>query len=299
MVRRGGAAAGEGHGRGLGRGTLGPWGAACARSRASVCCGARVHTPAPPACHLLTYRPDDPQVEYAERTCDDILEANIDKTADPGARPGSEAAARCSSPPNERRPARPGPRSSLPSPSARPPLLLTSSPPARAPNTTPPCAAEWKLDSLAAKMTQYCPLLEGLTGEELQKQSSGSFEVRPPRGVGLGEGSRLAPGASRPRCGGAFLQPSSPPAASPILTPDPRLPSTPPPHSPPKGLRAYLRQLAVAAYRQKADAVDGLEAGLMQEAQKFFVLTQTDNLWKEHLQVGARGLGLRAWVQRR
>ena len=24
----------------------------------------------------------------------------------------------------------------------------------------------------------------------------------------------------------------------------------------------------------------------MQEAQRFFVLTQTDNLWKEHLQVG-------------
>lgn len=27
----------------------------------------------------------------------------------------------------------------------------------------------------------------------------------------------------------------------------------------------------------------------MQEAQKFFVLTQTDNLWKEHLQVGRLG----------
>lgn len=44
----------------------------------------------------------------------------------------------------------------------------------------------------------------------------------------------------------------------------------------------------MAAYRQKRDAVDGLEPGLMQEAQKFFVLTQTDNLWKEHLQVGGR-----------
>jgi hypothetical protein len=50
-------------------------------------------------------------------------------------------------------------------------------------------------------------------------------------------------------------------------------------------LRLYLRQLAVAAYQQKAAAVDDIEAGLMQEAQKFFVLTQTDNLWKEHLQV--------------
>lgn len=63
------------------------------------------------------------------------------------------------------------------------------------------------------------------------------------------------------------------------------------------GLRSYLRELAVAAYRQKAAAVDDIEPGLMQEAQKFFVLTQTDNLWKEHLQaikflqqaVGLRG----------
>ena len=31
--------------------------------------------------------------------------------------------------------------------------------------------------------------------------------------------------------------------------------------------------------------MDELEEGLMQEAQRFFVLTQTDNLWKEHLQV--------------
>lgn len=76
----------------------------------------------------------------------------------------------------------------------------------------------------------------------------------------------------------------------------------PPPHSLPsgqelyqqsggnfEGLRAYLRQLAVAAYQQKAAAVDDIEPGLMQEAQKFFVLTQTDNLWKEHLQVGVDG----------
>jgi hypothetical protein len=34
----------------------------------------------------------------------------------------------------------------------------------------------------------------------------------------------------------------------------------------------------------QAAAVDTIERGLMQEAQKFFVLTQTDNLWKEHLQ---------------
>lgn len=121
-------------------------------------------------------------IEYAEKTCDDILEANVDRTADP---------------------------------------------------------AEWRLDALAAKMVQYCPLLEGLTGAELSQQSGNTFD----------------------------------------------------------GLRSYLRQLATAAYQQKAAAVDDVERGLMQEAQKFFVLTQTDNLWKEHLQaikflqqaVGLRG----------
>ncbi|KAI8466746.1 MAG: chloroplast-associated SecA protein [Monoraphidium minutum] len=125
-------------------------------------------------------------VEYAERTCDDILEANVDKASDP---------------------------------------------------------AEWKLDSLASKMSQYCPLLEGLTGEELATQAGGNYE----------------------------------------------------------SLRAYLRQLAVAAYRQKAAAVDGLEGGLMQEAQKFFVLTQTDNLWKEHLQAIKflqQAVGLRGYAAR-
>lgn len=31
--------------------------------------------------------------------------------------------------------------------------------------------------------------------------------------------------------------------------------------------------------------VEDVEQGLMQAAQRFFVLTNTDNLWKEHLQV--------------
>ena len=31
--------------------------------------------------------------------------------------------------------------------------------------------------------------------------------------------------------------------------------------------------------------VEDVEGGLMQAAQRFFVLTNTDNLWKEHLQV--------------
>ena len=34
----------------------------------------------------------------------------------------------------------------------------------------------------------------------------------------------------------------------------------------------------------QVEEVNSVEAGLMQDAQRFFVLTQTDNLWKEHLQ---------------
>ncbi len=31
--------------------------------------------------------------------------------------------------------------------------------------------------------------------------------------------------------------------------------------------------------------IEAVESGLLQEAQRFFLLTQTDNMWKEHLQV--------------
>ena len=30
---------------------------------------------------------------------------------------------------------------------------------------------DWKLDALAAKMVQYCPLLEGLTGETMRAEA--------------------------------------------------------------------------------------------------------------------------------
>jgi len=121
-------------------------------------------------------------IEYAEKTVDDIVEANIDKNGDP---------------------------------------------------------AEWRLDALAGKMVQYCYLLEGLTGAELAKASNGNFDA----------------------------------------------------------LRAHLRKLAVDAYYRKVDMIETFEKGLMPEAQRFFVLSQTDALWKEHLQaikflqqaVGLRG----------
>ena len=36
----------------------------------------------------------------------------------------------------------------------------------------------------------------------------------------------------------------------------------------------------------QVEDIEAVEKGLLQEAQRFFLLTQTDNMWKEHLQVG-------------
>ncbi|CAL8466787.1 g6323 [Coccomyxa elongata] len=124
--------------------------------------------------------------EYAERTVDDILEANVNPTLPP---------------------------------------------------------AEWPLDALAAKMKQYCYLLEDITPELLLKESGGDYEE----------------------------------------------------------LRAYLRQRGTQAYQQKVEDIEAVEKGLLQEAQRFFLLTQTDNMWKEHLQAMKflqQAVGLRGYAQR-
>ena len=36
---------------------------------------------------------------------------------------------------------------------------------------------------------------------------------------------------------------------------------------------------------RQVEEVEAVEKGLATDAQRFFVLTQTDNMWKEHLQV--------------
>jgi preprotein translocase subunit SecA len=136
---------------------------------------------------LLSASLDGLMREYAEKTVDDILEANVDKDADP---------------------------------------------------------STWRLDALAGKMTQYCPLLEGLAGDELAAQCRGGDYER---------------------------------------------------------LRLYLRQLGAAAYEQKVEAVEAAEPGLMAEAQRFFLLTQMDAQWKEHLAAVKflqQSVGLRGYAQR-
>ena len=40
----------------------------------------------------------------------------------------------------------------------------------------------------------------------------------------------------------------------------------------------------------QVEEIEAVEKGLLQEAQRFFLLTQTDNMWKEHLQVSMADL---------
>ncbi len=68
-----------------------------------------------------------------------------------------------------------------------------------------------------------------------------------------------------------------------------------------EGIRRYLQDQCVAAYRQKAEEVNAVEDNLMAEAEQFFVLTQYDNLWKSHLQsikFLQTAVGLRGYAQR-
>ncbi len=68
-----------------------------------------------------------------------------------------------------------------------------------------------------------------------------------------------------------------------------------------EGVRTYLRSRGVAALQQKRDEVENQQPGMMSEAVRFFMLTQTDALWKEHLQAikfVQQAVGLRGYAQR-
>ena len=64
-------------------------------------------------------------------------------------------------------------------------------------------------------------------------------------------------------------------------------------------LKSYLQEQLRAAYDLKESQIENYRSGLMREAERFFILQQIDNLWREHLQsmdslresVGLRGYG--------
>eukprot|EP00899_Mesostigma_viride_P005517 jgi/Mesvir1/14967/Mv14632-RA.1 len=51
-----------------------------------------------------------------------------------------------------------------------------------------------------------------------------------------------------------------------------------------EALRAYMHKRGVEAYETRKAAVDKLDPELMQEAERYFVLSQTDRLWQQHLE---------------
>ena len=68
-----------------------------------------------------------------------------------------------------------------------------------------------------------------------------------------------------------------------------------------EGVRNHLVKRCQDAYRMKAQEVEATEPGLMAEAERFFLLSQTDNLWKEHLQAikfVQQAVGLRGYAQK-
>ncbi len=64
-------------------------------------------------------------------------------------------------------------------------------------------------------------------------------------------------------------------------------------------IRAFMYEEVRKAYDVKEGLVDKVQSGLMRQAERFFILQQIDNLWREHLQameslresVGLRGYG--------
>jgi len=68
-----------------------------------------------------------------------------------------------------------------------------------------------------------------------------------------------------------------------------------------EAVRTYLRDAGVAAVTRKRDEVESQQPGMFAEATRFFLLSQTDNLWKQHLQqikFVQQAVGLRGYAQR-
>ena len=68
-----------------------------------------------------------------------------------------------------------------------------------------------------------------------------------------------------------------------------------------ENLRSYLHQRGEEAYQAKVEEAEKAEAGLSMKVARFFVLAQTDNLWRDHLQAVKflqQAVSLRGYAQR-
>ena len=68
-----------------------------------------------------------------------------------------------------------------------------------------------------------------------------------------------------------------------------------------EGLRAYLQEQCVRAYRTKSEEIEAVKEGLTDELQRYIVLSQFDRLWREHLEsikFLQQAVGLRGYAQK-
>jgi preprotein translocase subunit SecA len=68
-----------------------------------------------------------------------------------------------------------------------------------------------------------------------------------------------------------------------------------------EGLRAFLQEQCVQAYRAKSEEIEAVKTGLTDELQRYIVLSQFDRLWREHLEsikFLQQAVGLRGYAQK-
>lgn len=133
-------------------------------------------------------------------------------------------------------------------------------------------------------MKQYCYLLEDITPELLLKESGGDYEelraYLRQRGTQAYQQKVRAPSY----CNCPVLSCGGCPCAGPVIWMKRRGLCCCCPYKGVCFLVVYCATMHDAPNVQ-VDEIEAVEKGLLQEAQRFFLLTQTDNMWKEHLQV--------------
>eukprot|EP00958_Prasinococcus_capsulatus_P024328 scaffold3772_cov390-Prasinococcus_capsulatus_cf.AAC.6 len=66
-------------------------------------------------------------------------------------------------------------------------------------------------------------------------------------------------------------------------------------------LREFMREVGRQGYYKKVDLIEQAQPGLMVQAQRYFIISQIDRMWKEHLQAMKfvqQAVGLRGYAQR-
>ena len=133
--------------------------------------------------------------------------------------------------------------------------------------------AEWDLEALTGKFIQYCPVLDPDNADE-----NAALKAEYDCEVTLDEVKSLVTAA-------AASESEVVAGAEAAM----------------EALRDYFTKKTIEAYRYKRAFVEDVEEGLIVQAERFFLLTQMDNLWKRHLEAMRfiqQAVGLRGYAQR-